>query len=163
MPTDDVKQALSLKDVAPLELHLIAAVVVRSNATELEVGEAGLAPDDKRGAADPMLIQQPVGIDGRLPVVMELESLPRASHTLGEPCASQLLSRLRPLGNFEWREQRPSRLGVDAMPYATLAPRPPKVTTMSIRVPVVHCIPKMSTIAIPDASCTTVTTLTQMM
>ena len=162
MPTYDVKQTLSLKDVAPPELHLAGVLLVRNSAADLKVEEASLALDDECGAPDPVLVQHAMRVVGGLPAVVEFERSPGASHTFSEPRTSQPLARLRPLGNLEGGEQGTPRLGVNAMPYAVLASGLPKVTAVPIRVPIIHRIPIVSAIAIHDFGCTTVTTLAHM-
>ena len=74
-PTCDVKQPLSLENIAPPELSTDAALLDRGSAELLHVGKRNLTLSDEGGAADPVLVQEPMCIVGILPAVMEFEDL----------------------------------------------------------------------------------------
>ena len=74
-PTCDVKQPLSLENIAPPELSTDAALLDRGSAELLHIGKRDLALSDEGSAADPVLVQEPMRIVGILPAVVELEDL----------------------------------------------------------------------------------------
>ena len=65
-----------LQDVAPPQLLAITVDARGSDAADLEVGEASLALHDKGSTANPVLVQQPMTIIGRLPTVVKFKCLP---------------------------------------------------------------------------------------